>query len=369
MSLRLGHQFGDITPISDRRLELCAQLGVEEIAIHTIARAVGHHPRMAVFDRDGAFDADALRRLRLHVESFGLRLTAVHQELGSLHADLALHRHPERSAASLERVAHNVRAVAEAGIPALKYNLQLIGIVRTGTRPGRGGVLYRSFDAATATPELVRRHSVFIDDAQQLDGEIARVTAARSWEAIERFLETVVPVADDVGVYLACHPHDPPFPQDGLFGVHHVLGSIAGMKRFAELSSSRYHVFNFCQGTVSEMCADPGREVIDAIRYFGARSKIFMVHLRSIRGRYLQFEEVHVDDGNVNMVEAMRAYRDVGFEGLLAPDHVPISDHDPDSEIQFGFGLGYIRGLIQAVNGEGDRAGSRAHELLTERAT
>jgi mannonate dehydratase len=66
------------------------------------------------------------------------------------------------------------------------------------------------------------------------------------------------------------------------------------------------------------------------------------------------------------MAAAMRAYRDVGFDGLLAPDHVPLSEHDPDNEIQFGFGLGYIRGLIQAVKREPRMA---SEDLVAEATT
>ena len=72
-------------------------------------------------------------------------------------------------------------------------------------------------------------------------------------------------------------------PKDtGLRGFYHVLGSVDGLKRYLDLTPSRYHVMNFCQGTVAEMCADPATEVLDVIRYFGGRKKIFMVHFRNI---------------------------------------------------------------------------------------
>src|SRR6185503_6935025 len=49
-----------------------------------------------------------------------------------------------------------------------------------------------------------------------------------------------------------------------------VLGSVEGLKRFVEIHASAYHGLNFCQGTISEMLDDPGREIFDVIRYFGA---------------------------------------------------------------------------------------------------
>jgi mannonate dehydratase len=80
-----------------------------------------------------------------------------------------------------------------------------------------------------------------------------------------------------------------------------------------------------------------------------------MVHFRTIRGGYLNFEEVYPDNGDVDMIAAMRAYREVGYDGIICPDHVPRSDVDPGGERQFAFCLGYIRALIQVVEAEAAR--------------
>lgn len=49
------------------------------------------------------------------------------------------------------------------------------------------------------------------------------------------------------------------------------------------------------------------------------------------------------------MAECIRAYREVGYDGVLCPDHVPFSDVDPGRERFFAFCLGYTRGLLQAA--------------------
>jgi mannonate dehydratase len=106
---------------------------------------------------------------------------------------------------------------------------------------------------------------------------------------------------------LACHPHDPGMPPGkGFRGVDRVLGSVNGLKRFIEIAPSPYHGLNFCQGTISEMLAKPGDEIFDVIRYFGTRGKIFNVHFRNIRGGFLNFQETFPDDGDVNMIRAVR---------------------------------------------------------------
>ena len=87
----------------------------------------------------------------------------------------------------------------------------------------------------------------------------------------------------------------------------------------------------------------------EAIRTFGAQGKIFMVHFRNITGGRFDFQEVYPDNGDVDMLQAMRAYKEVGYRGMLCPDHVPQSAVDPGGERQFAFCLGYTRALLQAV--------------------
>jgi mannonate dehydratase len=83
------------------------------------------------------------------------------------------------------------------------------------------------------------------------------------------------------------------------------------------------------------------------IRYFGTRRKIFNVHFRNIRGRFLNFQETLPDDGDINMIEAIRVYQKVGYDGMLMPDHVPKIEGDPGGRQAFAFAFGYIQALIQ----------------------
>jgi mannonate dehydratase len=138
----------------------------------------------------------------------------------------------------------------------------------------------------------------------------------------------------------------------GFRGVHRVLGSVDGLKRFVEISPSPYHGLNFCQGTVSEMLNDPAREIFEVIRYFGARGKIFNVHFRNIKGGFLNFQETFPDDGDVNMLEALRTYKEVGYDGMVMPDHAPQIEGDLGRQQAFAYAYGYIRALIQAVQNE-----------------
>jgi mannonate dehydratase len=213
-------------------------------------------------------------------------------------------------------------------------------VLRTGTVPGRGGAGYKAFDFDK------------LKDAPPLDG--APATDEEMWDRVAYFLKRVVPAAEEAKVRLCCHPHDPALPPGKTYrGVRRALGSVEGLRRFVETVPSPYHGLNFCQGTVAEMLENPGKEIYDVIRDFGKRGKIFNVHFRNVRGGLGKFEETFPDDGNVDMLKALRVYKEVGYDGMVMPDHAPTIDGDAGQAQAFAFAFGYIRGLIQAVYDEG----------------
>ena len=215
----------------------------------------------------------------------------------------------------IEQIQQMIRNCAKAGIPAVKYNMSILGVVRIGRTPGRGESTYSTWNYDKAVAELT--------DKDKLT-EAGPVSADAYWERINYFLERVVPVATEEKVRMACHPHDPGMPEpQGYRGVHTVLGSPDGLKKFVAMHESPYHGLNFCQGTVSEMLKDPNKEIHDIIRYFGTRKKIFNVHFRNIRGGFSDFQETFPDVGSVNMIDAIKTYQEVGYPYMLMPDHVP----------------------------------------------
>ncbi len=238
---------------------------------------------------------------------------------------------------ALDSVCDAIRHTAAAGIPAMKYYLHYLGVVSTGHVPGRGGSQNRTF--------------VYADAAQEPLTEAGPIDADTMWERIACFLERVIPVAAEYKIRLACHPHDPPVPRPrGLRGIDRVMGDVNGLKRFIEIAENPYHGLNFCQGTICEMLEDPNAEICDIIRYFGQRDKIFNVHFRNIRGGFCDFVETFPDEGDVDMYEALRAYKEVDYQYMVMPDHVPkIAGPNPDL-VAFGFALGYQKALMQAID-------------------
>ncbi|UVH59220.1 hypothetical protein NWF24_07360 [Variovorax paradoxus] len=74
-----------------------------------------------------------------------------------------------------------------------------------------------------------------------------------------------------------------------------------------------------------------------------------MAHFRSICDGYLDFQEVFLDEDDVVMFQAIKAYRRGGYVGQLCRDHVPVSEIDEGRERFTLFVLGYARGLLQAT--------------------
>jgi mannonate dehydratase len=286
---------------------------------------------------------DELKRLRDLGDKHGISIDCLAPPfLASSHIDKEKHpaimlaQSPERDR-DIESMQTLIRNCAQAGIPSIKYNMSILGVLRTERTKGRGDATYSTWrlkEAKPATPLT----------------KAGAVNADRFWERITYFLERVIPVANENKIRMACHPHDPGVPPEGYQGVDRVLGTVDGLKRFVSIKESPYHGLNFCQGTVSEMLRDPGTEIFDVIRYFGSRKKIFNVHFRNIRGRRDDFQETYPDEGDIDFVKAIKLYRDLGYEYLLMPDHVPEAPNDPGGLQSFAFCYGYIRALIQAVD-------------------
>ena len=282
------------------------------------------------------------------------------------HPAIMLAQSPERDR-DIEALQTFIRNCAQAGIPSIKYNMSILGVLRSGTRPGRGDAIdavWNLTDAQaklrshTSTPVIVGGHDDTTGKAMPIDQPAAsgltragHVDADAFWERITYFLDRIIPVANEYKIRMACHPQDPGVPPEGYMGINRVLGTIDGLKRFITIRESPYHGLNFCQGTISEDLEDPATQIFDVIRYFGTRKKIFNVHFRNIRGHRNDFEEVFPDEGDIDFVKAIKVYKEVGYPYMLMPDHVPLAKADPQSLQSFAFCYGYIRALIQSVGG------------------
>ncbi len=236
----------------------------------------------------------------------------------------------------IETACELIRNMGALGIPVWCYEwMPVYNWTRTSTTvPTRGGALATGYDH-----ELMRNAPLT---------EYGVVTEERLWENLRYFLEAVVPVAEKANVKLAMHPDDPPLSP--IRGLGRIMRSLDNYQRLLDLYPSPVNGIGLCQGNFTLMTDD----LPAAIRHFGKQDKIFFVHFRDVRGTPEKFVETFHDDGKTDMLACMEAYRDIGFEGVCRPDHVPTMEGDSNDNPSYSsigrlFAIGYLKGLRQAV--------------------
>ena len=239
----------------------------------------------------------------------------------------------------IETACDLVRNLGALGIPVWCYEwMPVFNWMRTSTTiPARGGALATGYDH-----DLMRNAPLT---------EYGEVSEERLWENLEYFLKIIVPVAEKANVKLAMHPDDPPLSP--IRGLGRIMRSIDNYQRLLDLYPSPVNGIAFCQGNFTLMTDDlPG-----AIQKFGQQGKIFFAHFRDVRGTPEKFVETFHDEGKTNMLACMQAYKDIGFDGVARPDHVPTMEGDSNDNPSYSsigrlFAIGYIKGLHEAVYGK-----------------
>lgn len=312
----------------EKNLALMSTLGVDCVSME-LPDGPRAHAAMDLSTRDTA--TNFFKNAKATVAAHGLDLRTVLATSGFAEIKRGIAGRDEKIA-FLQTV---IQAMGAAGIPILAYNFKLIvsKYLRSAPTPGRGSASYISFDY----DDYLKKPAPPVNPS---------ISEAQMWDNIAYFLKAVIPVAEKSGVRMALHPDDPPMPHGlpPLAGAAHIASTLDQYHRIFDLVPSRSNGMLFCQGCVTEM---QGVNAYDAIRHMGAIDKIVMVHFRNVRGEFPRFQETFVDNGDVDMVRAMQAYRDIGFKGPFSLDHSPLF---PGAEVaNQAFVIGYMRALMQAV--------------------
>ncbi len=271
-----------------------------------------------------------LIQMRAAVEAHGLVLECIEGVPKNL-LDRAMLGLPGADA-QIEDFKATLRAMGQAGIPVLGYNWIPDGVWRTAKAAhGRGGALVTAYDHDRA--------------AGVATGTLPARDAAAMWANWERFIDAVLPVAEEAGVTLSLHPDDPPVPV--LDGVARIFHDEAGFARAMDYANSRNHGIAFCMGTFAETSADA---MFAMLERFGRAGRIDYVHFRTVHGALPRFAEAFIDEGTVDVVRALRLLRDVGFAGFVIDDHVP---HLPGDTVwghrSRAYATGYIAGMVRML--------------------
>ncbi len=282
----------------------------------------------------GVIEPSALRKLQRELAAYEIEpyvfLLPQGPETQYWHARFG--DNPDRDP-EIENVCETIRTCGGEGLPVVEWTWSIpdtFGRIPGPNTAGRGGAQVSRFNY-----DLIK---------DQRPHYAVDLSAEEMWDNITYFVERIVPVAEQAGVRLAMHSHDP--PTEVLAGEARILNNFEGMKRLVETVPSWVNGLNLCQGTVAEQ---PGSDVLEIIRYFGERDKINHCHFRNVKGSVPVFDESFIDDGDVDMYEAMKVYHEVGYQHCLMPDHVPRMAGDPKGRASRAYAVGYIRALMHVV--------------------
>lgn len=308
-----------LPPEPDFRWQLATQMGVTSAVVHPLE----------IGDGRTEWSDDELARMVNWFDDAGLELSVLE---GSVPLTDRIRLGRDGRDDDIEVFKRFLRDVGAAGIPVVCYDW-MAGIrwARTEVHvESRGGSLVTGY-----TDERMRGGPA---------SEYADVTREQLWDALEHFLQEVVPVAEEAGVKLALHPADP--PTDSVRGVPRLATSVETYDRILDIVDSEHNGVTFCQGNFSLM----DTPVPEAIRHFGDR--INFAHFRDVEGTPAEFVETWHDDGPTDMLAAMRAFEEIGFDGPMRPDHVPTMAGEDNSNPGYHtkgrlFAIGYMRGLLE----------------------
>jgi len=287
-------------------------------------------------DKKGYWTAGDLKPAQEQCKKYGLCLNTIMIPLDWLRP--GIFATPQRDQA-IENIQHSLKAGADAGIEIFEWRWKAIfkwgKEVGYYTATGRGGAGLQAFDYNR------------VKDLPPFD-DIGAISRDELRDRMRYFGKPIVEAAEEAGVRLALHPQDPPVPV--MRGEARLMTNTDDIVSVLQEFDSPAHGIGFCQGTITEM----GVDVIEAIRRIGGMGRIHHVHFRGVRGKVPRYEETFIDEGDVDMLEAMRAFRDVGYSHTMVSDHTPrvVGDFS-GGRIGRTFSHGYIRGMIQAVNAEG----------------
>ena len=272
---------------------------------------------------------DTLRSIRDRVTNAGFELHEI--MLDDLYTSPAFTLGLADRDAAIDRFNEFVTDLGRLGIAYTTYAWHTGGAYQTGTTTSRGAVTREYRDPAAQS--LPNAYPETYDDNAM-------------WANYAYFIERVLPTARAAGVNLQLHPNDPPVNHQG---VARIFRSTGAFREAIDIAGGDTHAgILFCIGTFSEMTGADGQgeDIPAAIREFGASGHIHQVHFRNTSSPLPSFHETFPDNGYVDLVKVMRALVEVGFDGIVVPDHVP-----GDGRIEEAYTFGYIRALIQAIGG------------------
>ncbi len=285
-----------------------------------------------------ATDYESLLKIRQQVEAAGLKAANVGINSGDTSILLNL---PDRDE-KVEESKTFIRNVGKAGYDTVWTHYVGTGIWRTEREDFRFAS-GSAFDYEKAKRDGYKRRNgeTWYPD-RPAHGRV--YTEQEVWDNWTYFIKAIVPVLEETGVRFAIHPDDPTGYRE-LGGAPRIFSTYDDYVRAFEIADSPNVGMYLGVGSYIEGGKETGKDVLDVIRYFGERNKIFKVDFRNVSGPIPHFIETFPDNGYVDMYKVMRALVEVNNHCSVCDDHAP--QVIGGRVVADSYSYGYMRALLE----------------------
>lgn len=201
-----------------------------------------------------------------------------------------------------------------------------------------------------------------VEDVRAHLAEYGEISPQQLRQHFIDFLSEVVPVAEELGVRLCCHPDDPPF---SLLGLPRIMSTEADYSAILEAVDSPANGMTLCSGSLG---ARPDNDLPEIMERLGP--KVHFIHLRNVKreseavaGSFYEAEHLGGDTDMVALIaailreEARRRHEGRSDRQIpMRPDHGQDILDDLSRPAQPGYptigrlkGLAELRGVMRAL--------------------
>jgi len=345
--------------LTRENFQFARQAGATHLVIHLVDYFKGgvHNPRDnqptggdqgwgLAGDPNALWTLEELQNLCRAAAAQGLQIEAV-ENFDPAHWHDVLLDGPKR-AAHIENVKTIIRRLGEAGIPIMGYNFSIAGVAGRVTGPfARGGAMSVGMEGPVDDPMPNGMVWNMVYDPHAPPGTVPPISHDELWRRLARFLDEVLPVAEQACVKLALHPDDPPLPT--VRGQPRLVYQPHLYQKVIDLNPSPSNTLEFCLGTLAEMTEG---NLYEAVEQYSRQRRLAYVHFRNVTGKAPFYKETFVDDGDIDMLRVVRILHQTGFDGVLIPDHTPQMTCAAPWHAGMAYAMGYLRAALQTVTGQ-----------------
>lgn len=355
MNIGFGLYYHQLT---DKNFRFARQCGATHLIIHLVDyfhglktkdnQPVGNNLGWGIAGHTtDLWEKNKLIELREQVEQHGLKLFAIENFDPAQWYDVLLGG-PQRKE-QLNELKRIIQNVGQAGISTIGYNFSIAGVYgRTENRSARG-------NAISVGVRPTKKHNfpipngkvwnmTYKEKVEKKEKNLKECSHDELWQRLKVFLDEVLPVAESNGVTLAAHPDDPPFPT--LRKTPRLVYQPHMFRRLLELHPSTSNKIEFCLGTVAEMTEG---NIYDVTAEYASTDSISYIHCRNVRGKIPSYDEVFIDEGDIDIIRILKILKKHNFQGVITPDHAPLMSCPAPWHAGMAYTMGYLKAALQSV--------------------